>query len=118
MKEHRSIEKIIESLDKTKYPSLMFCHPFGLIFLVPDDWKFREARELFLRPDVQDPDTIEVCDCADASFSCSQLKWSPPDEEGLVEFMCKKNGFQFGVSFISFLLFIQGRTHPRRCVQA
>lgn len=42
---------------------------------------YKEARELFLKPTVTDPETIE-------------LKWSEPDEEGIVQFMCKEKGFK------------------------
>ncbi|KAJ3375954.1 Elongation of fatty acids protein 2 [Allomyces arbusculus] len=67
IKEHGSLEKVLGVLDKKKYP-------------VADDWPYDEARRLFKEPEVTDPETIE-------------LKWNDPDEEGLVEFMCKKNGF-------------------------
>jgi flap endonuclease-1 len=47
IKEHKSIEKILDSLDKTKYP-------------VPDNWPYKEARELFKNPTVTDPSEISV----------------------------------------------------------
>ena len=37
--EHKTIENIVENLDKKKYK-------------VPQDWKFREARQLFKNPEV------------------------------------------------------------------
>ncbi|XP_044745801.1 flap endonuclease 1 [Coccinella septempunctata] len=65
--EHKSIEKILEHIDKSKYPP-------------PEDWNFKEARRLFKKPEVTDPETIE-------------LKWSPPDEEGVVKYLCGDKQF-------------------------
>ncbi|KAK0051534.1 flap endonuclease 1 [Biomphalaria pfeifferi] len=67
IKQHRNIEEIIKHLDKKKYT-------------VPDDWLFKEARKLFQEPEVTDPEKLE-------------LKWTDPDEEGLVEFMVKQKNF-------------------------
>lgn len=67
IREHKSIDKIIEKIDKDKYT-------------VPENWMYKEARELFLNPDVKDPETID-------------LKWTEPDEEGIVQFMCTDKGF-------------------------
>ncbi len=77
IKEHKSIEKIIEKLDTSKYP-------------VPDGWLFKEARQLFIKPDVTDPETIE-------------LKWNEPDEEAIVQYMCNEKGFGL-VGFIFNLI--------------
>jgi len=68
IKEHKSIDKIIEKIDKDKYP-------------IPENWLFKEARELFLKPDVTDGSTLE-------------LNWNPPDEEGIVKYMCEEKGFK------------------------
>ncbi|CAF0756094.1 unnamed protein product [Brachionus calyciflorus] len=67
IREHKSIENAIEKLDKNKYP-------------IPENWMFKEARELFIKPDVIDPETID-------------LKWSEPDEEGIIQYMCNEKGF-------------------------
>eukprot|EP00730_Choanoeca_flexa_P003692 TRINITY_DN11476_c1_g2_i4.p1 TRINITY_DN11476_c1_g2~~TRINITY_DN11476_c1_g2_i4.p1 ORF type:complete len:380 (+),score=113.70 TRINITY_DN11476_c1_g2_i4:44-1183(+) len=67
VKEHGNIESILKHLDKKKYT-------------VPEDWRFAEARELFKQPEV-----TPAAEC--------EIKWTPPDVEGLVDFMCKKNGF-------------------------
>lgn len=64
---YKSIEKIIENIDTKKY-------------IVPEDWNYERARELFKIPDVADPTTIE-------------LKWSDPDEDGLVKFLCGDRQF-------------------------
>ena len=68
IKQYKTIEKVLEKLDKEK-------------FQVPENWMYKEARELFIHPDVTDPETIE-------------LKWTEPDEEGIIEYMCKEKGFR------------------------
>ncbi|TPX57175.1 hypothetical protein PhCBS80983_g04040 [Powellomyces hirtus] len=67
MKEHGTLEKVLASLDPKKYP-------------VPETWEYKQARELFRKPDVIDPDTID-------------LNWEQPDEEGIVEFMVREKNF-------------------------
>ncbi|ODQ49496.1 hypothetical protein PICMEDRAFT_71042 [Pichia membranifaciens NRRL Y-2026] len=70
IKEHKSIENVITSIEenpKSKYK-------------VPENWPYKEARELFLHPDVLKGDDVD-------------LKWTEPDVDGLVEFMVKENGF-------------------------
>ncbi|XP_055534847.1 flap endonuclease 1 [Wyeomyia smithii] len=64
---YRSIEKIIENIDTKKY-------------IIPEDWNYKQARQLFKEPDVTHPEKIE-------------LKWSEPDEEGLVKFLCGDRQF-------------------------
>lgn len=64
---YKKIEEVLKNIDTTKYS-------------VPEDWNYQEARELFINPDVADPDTIE-------------MKWTEPDEEGLVAFMCGDRQF-------------------------
>ncbi|XP_015187766.1 PREDICTED: flap endonuclease 1 [Polistes dominula] len=67
IKTHKSLEKIIEKLDTKKYT-------------IPEDWNYKQARLLFKEPDVADVNDIE-------------LKWSEPDEEGLVQFLCGDKQF-------------------------
>ncbi|XP_017923383.1 flap endonuclease 1 [Manacus vitellinus] len=67
IREHKSIERIVRQLDTKKYP-------------LPENWPHREAQKLFLEPEVVDPNTVE-------------LKWSEPDEERLVQFMCEEKQF-------------------------
>ncbi|KAF7991909.1 hypothetical protein HCN44_010710 [Aphidius gifuensis] len=67
IKTHKSLEKILENIDQKKYPS-------------PEDWNYKEARALFIEPDVADPKDID-------------LKWTEPDEEGLVKFLCGDKNF-------------------------
>lgn len=47
IKKHRSLEKIIENIDTTKYP-------------IPEDWNYKDARLLFQEPEVSNPDDIQV----------------------------------------------------------
>ncbi|KAH3772589.1 flap endonuclease 1-like [Dreissena polymorpha] len=67
IKQHKSIDEIVKHLDTKKYT-------------VPEDWMYKEARELFKNPEVADPDTLE-------------LKWSEPNEEELIEYMVSQKGF-------------------------
>ena len=41
---------------------------------------YKEARRLFLEPDVNDPKSYD-------------LKWTDPDEPGLIDFLVNKMGF-------------------------
>lgn len=67
IKNYRSLDKIIENIDTKKYP-------------LPENWNYKEARLLFQKPEVMNVEDI-------------QLKWSEPDEEGLVKFLCGDKQF-------------------------
>ncbi|KAL3860231.1 hypothetical protein ACJMK2_010385 [Sinanodonta woodiana] len=67
IKQHRSIEEILKHIDTKKYT-------------IPENWMYKEARQLFKEPEVADPATVEI-------------KWDEPDEEGIVEFMVKQKSF-------------------------
>lgn len=67
IKTHRSLEKIIENLDTKKFP-------------IPEDWNYKQARLLFQEPEITDPETID-------------LKWTEPNEEGLVKYLCGDKQF-------------------------
>lgn len=67
IKQHKSIDEILKNIDSKKY------NP-------PENWNYEGARQLFVEPEVADPDTIE-------------LKWSDPDEEGLVKYLCGEKQF-------------------------
>ena len=64
---YRDIETILENIDRKKYT-------------VPENWNYQVARELFITPDIQDPQEVD-------------LKWTEPDEEGLVKFLCGDRQF-------------------------
>ncbi|KAF7143673.1 hypothetical protein RHSIM_Rhsim05G0124800 [Rhododendron simsii] len=68
IRQHGSIENILENINKERYQ-------------IPDDWPYQEARILFKEP---------------AVFSDEghpEIKWSAPDEEGLITFLVTENGF-------------------------
>ncbi|KAI9034829.1 multifunctional nuclease RAD27 [Aspergillus affinis] len=72
IREHGSLEKVVEAIEsdpKKKY-------------VIPEDWPYQDARELFLHPDVRDASAPE-CD----------FKWDAPDVEGLIDFLVKDKGF-------------------------
>ncbi|KAF4166526.1 hypothetical protein CNMCM6936_006490 [Aspergillus lentulus] len=72
IREHGSLEKVVKAIEsdpKKKY-------------VIPEDWPYQDARELFLHPDVREADHPE-CD----------FKWEAPDIEALVEFLVKDKGF-------------------------
>lgn len=50
----------------------------------PEVWLYKEARGLFLQPDVVDYSTVD-------------LKWSEPDEDALIQFMCAEKQFRYRI---------------------
>ena len=67
IKQHKSIEEILKHIDTKKYT-------------IPQDWVYKEARSLFLTPDVTPAENVV-------------LKWTDPNEEEIVEFMVQQKGF-------------------------
>nr|CAG8463595.1 6917_t:CDS:2 [Entrophospora candida] len=67
IKKHGSLEEIIENLDPKRYT-------------IPEDWPYKEVRELFKKPVVKDPNEIEI-------------KWETPDVEGIVDFLVDQKNF-------------------------
>ncbi|KAI3448419.1 hypothetical protein Pfo_005084 [Paulownia fortunei] len=68
IRQHGSIEHILENINKERYH-------------IPDDWPYQESRRLFKEPSVlTDDDKLE-------------LKWIAPDEEGLISFLVNENAF-------------------------
>lgn len=47
IRQYKTLENIIENLDTKKYQ-------------VPENWPFKEARRLFIEPEIADPASIEV----------------------------------------------------------
>ncbi|KAL1569877.1 Elongation of fatty acids protein 2 [Salvia divinorum] len=66
IRQHGSIENILENINKERYQ-------------IPEEWPYQEARRLFKEPSVLVND--------------DELKWSSPDEEGLISFLVNENGF-------------------------
>jgi flap endonuclease-1 len=70
VKEHQTLEAIIESLDRNKY-------------VVSEEWPYQEARELFRNPLILAADDPQL----------TSIKWELPNEEALLNFMVQENGF-------------------------
>lgn len=68
IRQHGSLDSVLENLNKDRYQ-------------IPESWPFAEARQLFKEPLVT------------AEENQIELKWSPPDEEGLRKFLVEENGF-------------------------
>jgi len=68
IKKHGDIKTVIENLDKKKYH-------------VPEDFDYVNARRMFVEPDVLDVKNLPT------------FKWTNPDEEGLIGFMCDQKSF-------------------------
>ncbi|KXN69676.1 putative flap endonuclease 1 [Conidiobolus coronatus NRRL 28638] len=66
IKRYGNIETIVKNLDVEGYA-------------LPDNFSYKEARELFLRPNVKE-------------VNQSDFKWTKPNEEGLIKFLVKENG--------------------------
>lgn len=45
--QYKSIEEILKNIDKGKYA-------------VPEDWNYEQARQLFMEPEVTDPEKVDV----------------------------------------------------------
>ncbi|KAK6498586.1 Elongation of fatty acids protein 2 [Arthrobotrys musiformis] len=67
IRQHKSIEQVIENLDKDKYK-------------VPEYFPYQDARELLMKPEVIPADECE-------------FRWDAPDTEGLVKFLVGEKGF-------------------------
>lgn len=67
IKTNKCIEKIIDVIDKKKFP-------------IPENWMYKEARALFKAPEVASAEKVE-------------LKWNEPDEEALIKFLCGDKAF-------------------------
>ncbi|OVA16596.1 XPG/Rad2 endonuclease [Macleaya cordata] len=68
IRKHGSIDSILENINKQRYQ-------------VPENWLYQEARQLFKEPLVS------------ADDQQPEIKWTCPDEEGLINFLVKENGF-------------------------
>jgi flap endonuclease-1 len=69
IQKHGSIEKVLETLSADKYK-------------VPEPFPYQQARELFKNPGVLKKDD-----------GLPDLKWSPPDVEGLIKFLVEEKSF-------------------------
>jgi len=67
IKEYKTIEEIVKHIDTKKY-------------ILPEEWPYQEARELFKNPEVKKDEDVE-------------LKWEAPSEEELIKFLVEEKGF-------------------------
>ncbi|RGP59918.1 flap endonuclease-1 [Fusarium longipes] len=72
IRDHGSLEKIVEAMEKDSKKK----------YVIPEDWPYKDARDLFFEPDVRQADHPD-CD----------FKWEKPDMEGLVQFLVNEKGF-------------------------
>ncbi|KND89296.1 Flap endonuclease 1 [Tolypocladium ophioglossoides CBS 100239] len=72
IREHGSLEKVVEAIEKDSKKK----------FTLPDDWPYKDARDLFFEPDVRKADD-PLCD----------FKLDKPDMDGLVTFLVTEKGF-------------------------
>ncbi|GLI77130.1 elongation of fatty acids protein 2 [Penicillium ochrochloron] len=72
IREHGSLEKVTEFMNKDPKKK----------YVIPEEWPYEDARELFANPDVRDANDPE-CD----------FKWDAPDVEGLVQYLVGDKGF-------------------------
>lgn len=70
VKEFKNLEAVVAHIEKTSK------------YTLPEDWPYKDARLLFLEPDVR-PATDPECD----------FKWEAPDIDGLVKFLVEEKGF-------------------------
>lgn len=70
MQDKKSIEKVIELCEHENSKKQKF--------IIPEDFEYQKARDMFTGPQVS---------------SDYELKWNPPDEEGLVKFLVDEKGF-------------------------
>ncbi|KAL4202330.1 hypothetical protein AMTRI_Chr02g263160 [Amborella trichopoda] len=68
IRQHGSIENILENFNKERY-------------VIPENWPYQDARCLFKEPLVSPLEDLP------------EVKWASPDEEGLSTFLVKENGF-------------------------
>ncbi|KAJ4387804.1 Elongation of fatty acids protein 2 [Gnomoniopsis smithogilvyi] len=72
IREHGSLEKVVEFIENDKKSK----------YTLPEDWPYKDARDLFFEPDVRSADD-PLCN----------FKWDKPDVDGLVQFLVNEKGF-------------------------
>lgn len=71
IREYGTLESFVEAVEKGKAK-----------YVIPEDWPYKDARELFFNPDVR------AADHKDCEF-----KWEAPDVDGLIQFLVTEKGF-------------------------
>ncbi|MCJ1301978.1 Elongation of fatty acids protein 2 [Hypocenomyce scalaris] len=72
IRDHSTLEAVVDFIQKDPKKK----------YIIPDDWPYKEARDLFFEPDVRQADHPD-CD----------FKWEAPDVDGLVKFLVEEKGF-------------------------
>lgn len=72
IREYGSLEKVVEYIENDKKSK----------YTLPEDWPYKDARDLFFEPDVRSADD-PLCN----------FKWEKPDLDGLVQFLVNEKGF-------------------------
>ena len=72
IRDHGTLEAVVDFIQKDPKKR----------YTIPDDWPYKDARDLFFNPDVLPPDHPS-CD----------IKWNAPDVDGLVKFLVEEKGF-------------------------
>lgn len=72
IREYGTLEKVVEHMENDPKKR----------YVIPEDWPYADARELFFNPDVRSADEPE-CD----------FKWESPDLDGLIQFLVTEKGF-------------------------
>ncbi|MCJ1481321.1 Elongation of fatty acids protein 2 [Schaereria dolodes] len=72
IRDHGSLEEVVDFIQRDPKKK----------FTIPDDWPYKEARELFFSPDVRQADHPD-CD----------FHWNGPETDGLVKFLVEEKGF-------------------------
>lgn len=67
IRDHHDIETVLKKIDTSKYT-------------IPHDWNYATARKLFISPAITNTENVE-------------LKWSAPNEDGIVKFLCGDREF-------------------------
>lgn len=80
IKDHGSLEKVVEFMQSDLHADKK--GEKKPRYVIPEDWPYKDARELFFTPDVRPADHPD-CD----------FKWEQPDVEGLVQFLVTEKGF-------------------------
>lgn len=71
IRKYKSLDAFVEAVQKEGEKSK---------YQIPEDFPYKEARELFLQPDIKKADETD-------------FKWESPDVEGLVQFLVNEKGF-------------------------
>ncbi|KAA6411358.1 MAG: flap endonuclease 1 [Lasallia pustulata] len=72
IRDHGTLEAVVDFIQKDPKKK----------YTIPDDWPYKEARELFFEPDVRKADHPD-CD----------FKWEAPNVDGLLKFLVEEKGF-------------------------